>query len=79
MASPAPLIAAREGVGPALHKLLGDDLIVRKLKFLDGALDQLEHIDEEGRRAELDARFALQSGEIRRLFLLLELFLWLLP
>ncbi|MEG2034215.1 MAG: aldehyde dehydrogenase family protein, partial [Janthinobacterium sp.] len=46
---------------------LGDDLIVRKLKFLDGALDQLEHIDEEGRRAELDARFALQSGEIRRL------------
>ena len=27
MASPAPLIAAREGVGPALHKLLGDDLI----------------------------------------------------
>ena len=27
MASPAPLIAAREGVGPALQKLLGDDLI----------------------------------------------------
>ena len=24
------------------------------------------------RRAELDARFALQSGEVRRLFLLLE-------
>ena len=55
-----------------LSFVLGDDLIVRKLKFLDGALDQLEHIDEEGRRAELDARFALQSGEIRRLFLLLE-------
>ena len=52
--------------------VLGEDLVVRKLKFLDGALDQLEHIDEEGRRAELDARFALQSGEIRRLFLLLE-------
>ena len=55
-----------------LSFVLGDDVIVRKLKFLDGALDQLQHIDEESRRAELDARFALQSGEIRRLFLLLE-------
>jgi recombination associated protein RdgC len=55
-----------------LSFVLGDDLIVRKLKFLDGALDQLEHADEDGRRAELDARFALQSGEVRRLFLLLE-------
>ncbi len=55
-----------------LSFVLGDDLIVRKLKFLDGATDQLEHIDEEGRRAELDARFALISGELRRLFLLLE-------
>jgi len=27
MASPAPLIAQRDGIGPALHKLLGDDLI----------------------------------------------------
>ena len=34
--------------------------------------DQLEHADEDGRRAEFDARFALQSAEIRRLFLLLE-------
>ena len=55
-----------------LSFVLGDDLIVRKLKFLDGALDKLDHIEEEGRRAELDARFVLQSGEIRRLFLLLE-------
>ncbi len=55
-----------------LSFVLGDDLIVRKLKFLDGALDQLEHSDDAGHRAELDARFALQSGEIRRLFLLLE-------
>lgn len=47
---------------------LGDDLVVRKLKFLDGALDQLEFNDEEGRRAELDARFALQIGELRKLF-----------
>lgn len=55
-----------------LSFVLGDDLIVRKLKFLDGALDQLEHADEDGHRSELEARFALQSGEIRRLFLLLE-------
>ena len=27
MASPAPLVAARKGIGAALHKLLGDDLI----------------------------------------------------
>ncbi|MFT4246704.1 MAG: recombination-associated protein RdgC [Pseudomonas sp.] len=52
--------------------VLGDDLVIRKLKFLDGALDQLEHSDEDGMRAELDARFALMSGEVRRLFLLLE-------
>ncbi|MGH8053555.1 MAG: recombination-associated protein RdgC [Stenotrophomonas sp.] len=51
---------------------LGDDLVLRKVKFLDGALDQLQNIDEDGRRAELDARFVLQSGEIRRLFTVLE-------
>ncbi|MCD7098600.1 recombination-associated protein RdgC [Stenotrophomonas sp. MMGLT7] len=52
--------------------VLGDDLVIRKLKFLDGALDQLEDSDADGVRAELDARFALMSGEVRRLFLLLE-------
>ncbi len=52
--------------------VLGDDLVIRKLKFLDGALDQLEHADQDGVRAELDARFALMSAEVRRLFLLLE-------
>jgi len=52
--------------------VLGDDLVIRKLKFLDGALDQLENADQDGMRAELDARFALMSGEVRRLFLLLE-------
>ncbi|EKZ1929091.1 recombination-associated protein RdgC, partial [Stenotrophomonas maltophilia] len=36
------------------------------------ALSQLEQADADGRRAEFDARFALQSGEIRRLFLMLE-------
>ncbi len=51
---------------------LGDDLVVRKLKFLDGALSQLEQADVDSHRAEFDARFTLQSGEIRYLFLLLE-------
>ena len=52
--------------------VLGDDLVIRKLKFLDGALDQLESSDQDGVRAEIDARFALMTGEVRRLFLLLE-------
>ncbi|WP_407468866.1 recombination-associated protein RdgC [Xanthomonas campestris pv. raphani] len=55
-----------------LSFVLGDDLVIRKLKFLDGALDQLEHSEGDGARAELDARFALMSAEVRRLFLLLE-------
>ncbi|RFF51691.1 recombination-associated protein RdgC [Xanthomonas campestris] len=55
-----------------LSFVLGDDLVIRKLKFLDGALDQLANTDGDGLRAELDARFALQSGEVRRLFLVLE-------
>ncbi|WP_439444500.1 recombination-associated protein RdgC [Xanthomonas translucens pv. translucens] len=52
--------------------VLGEDLVVRKLKFLDGALDALDSADTEGARAELDARFALMTAEVRRLFLLLE-------
>lgn len=55
-----------------LSFVLGDDLVIRKLKFLDGATDQLESNDREDMRAELDARFALLSAEVRRLFLTLE-------
>jgi len=51
-----------------LSFVLGDDLIVRKLRFLDGAVEQLQHGDEDGRRAELDARFALQIAEVGRLY-----------
>lgn len=54
-----------------LSFVLDDDLAVRKLKFLEGALDRLEDGDVDGRRAELDARFALQIGELGRLFDLL--------
>ena len=52
--------------------VIGEDLIVRKLKFLDGAVDQLENTERESLHAELDARFALMSGELKRLFEMLE-------
>ncbi|WP_186442582.1 recombination-associated protein RdgC, partial [Lysobacter antibioticus] len=52
--------------------VLGEDLVVRKFKLLDGAVDQLEHSEGDGLRAELDARFALMSGEVKRLFKVLE-------
>ncbi|NZA25523.1 recombination-associated protein RdgC [Luteimonas sp. SJ-92] len=55
-----------------LSFVLGEDLVIRKLKFLDGAVDQLEGTEQEDLRAELDARFALMSGEFRRLFAILE-------
>lgn len=52
--------------------VLGEDLVVRKFKLLDGAVDQLESNDTDDVHAELDARFALMSGEVRRLFTVLE-------
>jgi recombination associated protein RdgC len=52
--------------------VLGEDLVVRKLKFLDGAVDQLENTERDSLHAELDARYALMSGELKRLFALLE-------
>ena len=59
--------------------VLGEDLVVRKFKLLDGAVDQLESSEREDVRAELEARFALMSGEFRRLFLVLEAALKLEP
>jgi recombination associated protein RdgC len=55
-----------------LSFVLGEDLVVRKLKFLDGAVAELEADRIEDQRAELDARFALQSAELARLFALLD-------
>ena len=52
--------------------VLGDDLVVRKLKFLEGAVDSLEQRDGGDIAAELDARYALMVGELRRLFATLE-------
>ncbi len=51
---------------------LDESLVVRKLRFLDGAIDALETTERDDLRAELDARFALMAGEVRRLFQLLE-------
>ena len=59
--------------------VLGDDLVLRKFKLLDGAVEQLESSEREDIRAELDARFALMSGEFRRLFIVLEAALKLSP
>ncbi|GIX35076.1 MAG: recombination-associated protein RdgC [Lysobacteraceae bacterium] len=55
-----------------LSFVLGEDLVVRKLKFLDGAVEVLESSEPESQRAELDARYALMVGELRRLFGVLE-------
>ncbi|QWF16851.1 recombination-associated protein RdgC [Lysobacter capsici] len=52
--------------------VIGEDLVVRKFKLLDGAVDQLENSDSDGVRAELDARFALMSAEVKRLFRVME-------
>ena len=55
-----------------LSFVLGDDLVIRKLKFLDGAVEALESSERDSQRAELDARYALMVGELRRLFGVLE-------
>src|SRR5688572_22408209 len=52
--------------------VLGEDLVVRKFKLLDGAVDELESTEREDLRAELDARFVLMAGEFKRLFTVLE-------
>jgi recombination associated protein RdgC len=55
-----------------LSFVLGEDLVVRKLKLLAGAVDALENTERDSLHAELDARFALFSGELSRLFAALE-------
>ena len=52
--------------------VLGEDLVVRKFKLLDGAVDALESTERDDLRAELDARFVLMAGEFKRLFTVLE-------
>lgn len=52
--------------------VLGEDLVVRKFKLLDGAVNELESTERDDLRAELDARFVLMSAEFKRVFGLLE-------
>ena len=52
--------------------VLGEDLVLRKFKLLDDAVEQLESSERDDIRAELDARFALMAGEFKRLFTVLE-------
>ena len=52
--------------------VLGEDLVVRKFKLLEGAVDALESTERDDVRAELDALFALMAGEAKRLFNVLE-------
>lgn len=58
--------------GDRLSFVLGDDLVVRKLKFLEGAVASLEGSERDSLQAELDARFALMAGELAPLFAQLE-------
>ena len=47
--------------------VLGEDLVIRKLRFLDIVLDEIDESSLESARAELDATFLLMTAEIRRL------------
>ena len=52
--------------------VLGEDLVVRKLKLLDGAVDQLESTDRDDIAAVLVVRFALKKDEKKSLLAVLE-------
>ena len=52
--------------------VLGDDLVVRKLKFLDNVVNQLDDVAADDRRMELDTQFVLMVPHIRHLFLLIQ-------
>ncbi|HUA82041.1 MAG TPA: recombination-associated protein RdgC [Dyella sp.] len=51
--------------------VLGEDLVVRKLKFLDAVLDEMGDSQQDA-AAEMDARFALLTLELERLLAKLE-------
>ncbi len=46
---------------------IGEDIVVRKLRFLETATEALERDERDSLRAEIDATFALMSGELGRL------------
>lgn len=48
-----------------LSFVVGEDLVIRKLKFLEAAMESLEQGERDSQRAEIEAVFALMSGELR--------------
>ena len=48
--------------------VLGEDLVIRKLRFLDVGQDSLDADGRDSAEAELDARFALMTLELERVF-----------
>ncbi len=51
---------------------LGEDVVVRKLRFLESTTEALERDDDDSLRVEVDATFALASAEVGRLLDALE-------
>ena len=51
---------------------LDEDLVIRKVKLLDGAVESLENTERDSLHAELDARLALFTGEVTSLLGVLE-------
>ena len=47
-----------------LSFVIGEDLVIRKLKFLEAAMESLEQGERDSQRAEVEAVFALMSGEL---------------
>jgi recombination associated protein RdgC len=47
--------------------VLGEDLVIRKLKFFDVITDELDHSQADSVAEEMDARFALMTLELERL------------
>lgn len=62
-----------------LSFVLGEDLTLRKLRYGDVVLEQLGDIAGEDAIAELDARFALMTGEVGRLLQRLQTLFELTP
>ncbi|MEO8670332.1 MAG: recombination-associated protein RdgC [Tahibacter sp.] len=52
--------------------VLGEDLVVRKLRFLDQVLDGMGETQNESAAAELDSRMALMTLEVERLLAKME-------
>lgn len=51
---------------------IGEDLVIRKFKLLDGAIDSLESVERDDIAQELEARFTLTAAEFVRVFNVLE-------